>query len=61
MSVARASWGVRAVWARAAPAGIERSTVVRAVVIAALLALVLLAVPEVIDLYWLKNLTAVAI
>jgi branched-chain amino acid transport system permease protein len=60
MSVPRA-WGVRAVWARAAPAGIERSTVVRAVVIAALLALVLLAVPEVIDLYWLKILTAVAI
>lgn len=47
--------------ARTASAGIERSTVVRAVVIAALLVVVLFAVPELFGVYWVKIFTAVAI
>ena len=41
--------------------GIERSTVVRALVIGALFALALFAVPELIGIYWVKILTAAAI
>jgi branched-chain amino acid transport system permease protein len=48
-------------WARTLPTDIERGTVVRAVVIGALLAIVLFVVPELIGVYWVKILTAVAI
>jgi branched-chain amino acid transport system permease protein len=58
---ASAPRGSRGIWARAAPAGIERGAVVRVVVIAALLAVVLFVVPQLIGIYWVKILTAVAI
>ncbi len=61
MSVERAPGGARAVWARTAAAGIDRSTAIRALVIAALLAFVLFLVPGLIGVYWEKILTAVAI
>jgi branched-chain amino acid transport system permease protein len=44
-----------------APEGIERSSVVRAVVIAAVLVVVLFAVPELFGIYWVKIFTAVAV
>ena len=40
---------------------IERNTIVRAVVIAALFAVAMFAVPELIGIYWVKILTAAAI
>ena len=52
---------VRAILAGTAAEDIERRTVVRAIVIAALLALFLLLAPELVGVYWIKILTAVAI
>ena len=52
---------VRAVLADTAVGEIDRSTVVRAVVIAGLLVFFLLAAPAVVGVYWIKILTAVAI
>ena len=61
MSEARGPRGVRTVLAHTAEGDRDRSTVVRAVVIAGLLALVLFAAPAVVGVYWIKILTAVAI
>ncbi len=60
MSVERAPGGARAVWARTA-IGIDRRSALRALVIAGLLAFVLLAIPELFGIYWVKIFTAVAI
>lgn len=61
MSKSRAPRGIRGIWARTASADIERGSVVRAIVIAALLVLVLFAVPELFGVYWVKIFTAVAV
>jgi branched-chain amino acid transport system permease protein len=52
---------VRAILAGTVAEDIERRTVVRAIVIAAALALFLLFAPELVGVYWIKILTAVAI
>lgn len=61
MSTSSAPRGIRGIWARTASADIERGSVVRAIVIAALLVLVLFAVPELFGVYWVKIFTAVAV
>src|SRR4249920_1591002 len=61
MSTSPAPRGISGSWARMAPEGIERSSVVRAVVIAAVLGVVLFAVPELFGIYWVKIFTAVAV
>ncbi len=58
MATAEASSGTRPAWS---PARLDRGDRVRAAVIVALLAFVLLAMPGLLSTYWLKVLTAVAI
>lgn len=61
MTEAHSPRRVRAILAGTAAEDIERRTVVRAIVIAAALALFLLLAPELVGVYWIKILTAVAI
>ena len=61
MSGARGPRRVRAVLAHTAAGDVDRSLVVRAAVIVGVLTLILVAIPALIDVYWIKVLTAVAI
>ena len=60
MGAAGAPRRARGAWARAA-SGVERSTVVRALVIGGLLLFVLLVLPALLGAYWIKILTEAAI
>ena len=53
--------GVRAVLADTPVGDIDRKTIVRVIVIAGMLALVLFVTPQLVGVYWIKVLTAVAI
>jgi branched-chain amino acid transport system permease protein len=61
MTVVRAHTRSALLVSRIRDAEVERGDVVRAVLIAGVLALALFAVPEVIGIYWVKILTAAAI